>query len=140
MTELDFADWAKSQLAAAKVPAQVGKSVAALVDLFDGHTFPNQEQRDQAADLFAKLAKEEALVDMDEDVWTPVQVGFMIQVGDTVRVRANAFSGDAGLLHNGRIGRVLAKRSGDIIVRTTDDRPVLDGAHYPPSALEIKAK
>lgn len=130
--------WAESQIAAARVPVPVGRATLALLRAWGTLEFPNEAQRDQALALFGQLAKDEAVVPETEDVWKSVQVGFMLQVGDTVRVRRNAFSGDAGRLHNGRIGRVLAKRSGDIIVRTTDDRPVLDGAHYPPSALELK--
>lgn len=130
--------WAESQVAAAKVSIPVGQAIMALLRTWGELTFQNEVQQDQALKIFTRLAKDEAIVDED-DSWQPVQVGFMIQVGDTVRVRSDAFTGDAGRTHNGRIGRVVAKRSGDIIVRTTDGKsPQLDGSHYPPSSLEIK--
>jgi transcription antitermination factor NusG len=136
--ELDLS-WAEGQIAAARVPVPVGKAVIALLKTWADLNFPNEAQRDKAIDLFSSLARDEAVVEEKEAVWKPVQVGFMLKVGDTVRVRKDAFSGELGRVHNGRIGRVLAKRSGDIIVRTTDDRkPYLDGAHYPPSALELQ--
>jgi len=121
------------------VPVPVGKAVISLLKTWGELSFPNEVQQDKALKLFSSLAKAEAIVEETEGVWKPVQVGFMLQVGDTVRVRKDAFSGNAGRTHNGRIGRVLAKRSGDIIVRSTDGQlPFLDGAHYPPSALEVK--
>lgn len=131
--------WAKGQLASARVPAAVGNGVLALLRAWAELNFPNEAQQNQTLDLFATLARDEALVEEQEAVWKPVQVGFMLNVGDIVRVRKDAFKDAAGRTHNGRIGRVLAKRSGDIIVRSVDDRePYLDGAHYPASALELR--
>jgi transcription antitermination factor NusG len=136
--ELDLS-WAEGQIAAARVPVPVGKAVITLLKAWAEINFPNEAQQVQALDLFSTLARNEAVVEETEAVWKPVQVGFMLNVGDTVRVRKDAFTEEAGRTHNGRIGRVLAKRSGDIIVRTTDDRlPYLDGAHYPASALELR--
>lgn len=136
--ELDLS-WAEGQIAAARVPVPVGKATIALLKAWAELNFPNESQRDRAIEIFSSLAKNESVVEETEGVWKSVQVGFMIQVGDTVRVRKDAFTDEAGRVHNGRVGRVLAKRSGDIIIRTTDDRkPYLDGAHYPPSALELK--
>lgn len=131
--------WAEQQIAAARVPVPVGRALMALLKTWEELKFPNEVQKDQAVELFSKLARDEALVEDRDEVWQPVQVGFMLQVGDTVRVRRDAFKGPAGRTHNGRVGRVLAKRSGDIIVRSIDGgTPYLDAAHYPPSALELK--
>lgn len=136
--ELDLS-WATEQLANARVPVPVGRGVIKLLTSWADIDFPNEVQRDQALEIFSKLARDQALVEPTEEVWKPVMVGFALQVGNTVRVRSDAFSGPAGRVHNGRVGRVVAKRSGDIIVKTTDGKsPTLDGAHYPPSALEVK--
>ncbi|URP22183.1 hypothetical protein SEA_BIG4_99 [Microbacterium phage Big4] len=138
--EVDLS-WAKDQLANARVPAAVGKAVLALLRTWDGLKFPSDKQRDQALEVFSKLATDEAVFIDTEHQYAPVMVGFNVQVGNTVRVRSDAFEGDLGRLHNGRVGRVTAKRNGDIIVTTTDDRvPRLEMAHYPPSALEIRVK
>lgn len=136
--ELDLS-WAEGQLAAARVPVAVGKAVLTLLKTWADIEFPNESQRDKAVEIFSSLAKDEAVVEETDEKWAPVNVGFNVKVGNTVRVRKDAFSGAAGRAHNGRVGRVLAKRSGDIIIRTTDGKePYLDGAHYPPSALELR--
>ena len=62
---------------------------------------------------------------------------FQIVVADEVRVKWNAFDGEMGKLHNGRRGKVVSIRYGDIIVKTTDGKePVLEGFHYTPQQLE----
>lgn len=57
-------------------------------------------------------------------------------VGDEVLVREDAFSGELAPIHNGRRGRIVAIRYGDIIVNSTDDmQPSLVGTHYSPYHL-----
>jgi hypothetical protein len=66
----------------------------------------------------------------------PAQAGFLV-VADEVRVKWNAFDGDKGKIHNGRRGKIVSIRYGDIIVKTTDGKePVLEGFHYTPQQLE----
>ena len=49
----------------------------------------------------------------------------------------DAYEGDLGRVHNGRRGKVVAVRYGDVIFKSTDGKsPVLDGAHYTPYKLE----
>ena len=127
---------AKSQLEMAKVSVDVGTSVMKLLEFWK--TLPHLASNDaQIVEVFSKLAVGIALIDnQGNEIWEPGMPGF-IRVGDEVRVLANAFEGELGQLHNGRRGRVVAVRSGDIIVKTTDGKePVLDGAHYPPAKLE----
>lgn len=71
--------------------------------------------------------------------WIPVTPG-QIKPGDKVRVRLDAFSGETGETHNGRLGEVIKVVYGDVIVKSTDHRkPQLDRAHYPPQHLERPA-
>lgn len=136
--ELDLS-WAEEQIARARVPVSVGNAILTLLRVWGTLDFRSENQQNQTLDLFSQLARSEALEKEDSSKWIPVQVGFMVNVGDTVRVRRDAFTGDTGKTHNGRVGRVVAKRSGDIIVRSSDDlEPFLDGTHYPPSTLELK--
>ena len=129
--------WAQDQVAAARVPVPVGVATLALLKAWGELSFPNQAQQEQALKLFAQLARNEAVVEDDRE-WKPVQIGFMLCVGDTVRVRKDAFTDPARRGLNGRIGKVVAKRSGDIIVRSTDEKkPFLDSAHFQPTALEL---
>jgi hypothetical protein len=129
-------EMAKSQLEMAKVSVDVGTSVMKLLEFWK--TLPHLASNDaQIVDVFSKLAVGIALIDnQGNEIWEPGMPGF-IRVGDEVRVLANAFEGELGQLHNGRRGRVVAVRSGDIIVKTTDGRePALDGSHYSPYKVE----
>ncbi|UVG35144.1 hypothetical protein SEA_CECE_93 [Microbacterium phage Cece] len=140
MNEDDLAlTWAYAQIAAARVPVPVGKAVVALLKLWGTLEFTDDSQQEKALDLFSKLAVSTAVEDPEDDTqWvSAVQVGRIINIGDTVRVKHDAFPGAAGQKHNGRIGRVIGKRSGDIIVRSTDNKSPRLEAHYPPSALEL---
>ncbi len=102
-------DWIKEQLTNKKPKKVVGDAVIKLMEVVP----QNPDER-----------------------WVPAQAG-QLTVGDTVRVRFDAFTGSNGVLHNGRRGRIVGVRYGDIIVKTTDGKvPVLDGTHYPPNLLE----
>src|SRR6187402_272263 len=125
-------EWALDQLAAAKVTLPIGNTVLKLLEAFENlPALATPEQTAEALSLFEKLAKGEAVVDSTEN-WIPAQSGLMIRVGATVRIAPDAFKGSPGKVHNGRIGRVVAKRSGDIIIDSTDGKnPKLSSAHYP---------
>jgi hypothetical protein len=74
--------------------------------------------------------------DKKDEVWVPVRPGD-IRVAEKVRVRFDAFGGELGTIHNGRVGVVVGVRYGDVIIKTTDGKePVLEGAHYPPDKME----
>ena len=61
----------------------------------------------------------------------------MHKKGDVVRVKADGYPGTTGQAHNGRVGVVIAIRSGDIIVDITDElEPAIKGAHHLPEVLE----
>lgn len=81
---------------------------------------------------------EEALDTLDELDWIPAQ-RVHLRPGIAVRVKRDAFSGDLGELHNGRVGEIVSIGGGDVVIRTTDQRePELLGAHYSPWLLEMK--
>jgi len=128
--------WVRSQLESAKVSIPVGESVLALIDTWTKTEHIDNDD-DKVLELFFKLCKTTALVDtLENEIWQPAGPGF-IRVGDEVRVLADAFEGELGQIHNGRRGRVVAVRYGDIIIKTTDGKePVLDGSHYSPYKLE----
>ncbi len=71
-----------------------------------------------------------------DEIWEDARPGFL-KVGDEVRVKADAFEDELGQLHNGRRGKIVGVRYGDIIIKTIDGKePVLDGSHYSPYKLE----
>lgn len=140
MPEVDF-DWVKAQLTKSKTRQNVGDAVLKLLAMWDELDLPEAAQS-AVLEKFKSLAEYKA---QDEEGsterWFPVQIGAQVAVGDIVRVRADAFSREAGKTHNGRVGKVVAKRSGDIIVDSTDDVvPRLTGAHYPANKLEIRVE
>ena len=132
-------DWVKEQMTAAKIKQSVGTSVLRLMEVWD--TMKHSDESAKAAvEVFSKLALGHALVEpkMDSLVgrWVQATPG-QIKVADIIRVKSDVFDGELGRIHNGRIGKVVGVRYGDIIVKTIDEKtPVLDGAHYSPHMLE----
>lgn len=136
MPEVNF-EWVREQLDAAKVRVGSGKAIIKLLEEWNDMKLSSQ-MSEETLTFFAKLARGEAVLEQsEEETWIPCQPG-QITVGDEVRVLANAFSDPKlGPTHNGRRGRVVAIRYGDVIFKSTDGKePVLDGAHYSPYKLE----
>lgn len=129
-------NWVKSQLQAAKVRKPVGDATMKLVELFDSMDL-SKEFKEKTIEMFSKLSLGHVFIKENKDeVWVQAQAGNLI-VTDQVRIKADAFDGELGMMHNGRRGKVVGVRYGDIIVKTTDGKePVLEGSHYPPSKLE----
>lgn len=131
-------EWVKQQLENAKVPQAVGTAVMRLMEVWTSmnHT---DKTRSKTVEVFSELALGHAIVSDEssaEGVWIPVQPG-QIKTAEIVRVKADAYEGDVGMIHNGRVGRVVAVRYGDVIIKSTDGKePLLDGAHYSPHMLE----
>jgi transcription antitermination factor NusG len=136
-------EWVRQQLQEAKIKVGSGNAVLQLLELWEKQTKLSPSLAKEAIEVFAKLALNhallEAVVDPDE-VWVPVQPG-NIKVGEEVRVLKDAFSDEAGTIHNGRRGKVVAVRYGDIIFTSTDNKdPKLNGVHYSPYKLEKRVK
>lgn len=133
-------EWVKRQFVAAHVSQAPGTAVLRLLELWNtmNHT---EATAKETVDVFSKVALGHTLVDDDDPyTWEAVRPGF-IRVGDTVRVKSDAFDGEIGLMHNGRVGRVVAIRYGDIIVKSTDNlEPAFDGTHYSPHMLEKRVQ
>ena len=129
-------EWVAEQLTKKKTQRATGNAVIALLATWESQNLTPKQAQD-AAELFSKLAVGIPVVDQAKpnEVWIEARPG-AIKVGDEVMVKVDAFTSDAGAVHNGRRGRVVAVRYGDIIVDTTDDLdPVLKGTHYSPAHL-----
>ena len=71
----------------------------------------------ESIEIFRKFMNGHRLVpETPDEVWVQAKNG-RITVGDTVRVRSDAYSVEADSKHNGRIGRIVAIRYGDVHVR-----------------------
>ena len=135
MKKLDM-DWAKSQLEQARVSPETGISIVKLLEFWK--TLDHSSQADaKILELFSKLAQSNALINNSgNEIWEDARPGFL-RVGDEVRVKFDAFEDELGQIHNGRRGRIVGVRYGDIIIKTSDGKePVLDGSHYSPHNLE----
>ena len=72
------------------------------------------------------------------EAWREISIN-QINVGDTLRVKKDAYKTDAGYLHNGRMVQVTRIDSGDVYVKTVDNKiPEVTEARHPPYKLEIR--
>lgn len=139
MSDIDY-DWVKAQLTEGRVKRGPGDAVLELLKTWEGIELSDELSK-EAVEIFSKLALNHSLVEDDEnETWIPAQPG-QLKVADEVRVKSDAFDGKLGKTHNGRRGKIIAIRYGDIIVNSIDNKlPVLDGAHYSPYHLEKRIK
>lgn len=136
-------NWVKEQLTENKTKRVVGDTVIKLLNTWaevkttDPDPDKDQANLSQVIELFSKIALGHAIVKENKNEnWTPAQAGSLV-VADDVRVKWNAFDGEKGKIHNGRRGKIVSIRYGDIIVKTTDGKePLLEGFHYTPQQLE----
>jgi hypothetical protein len=142
MPEIDK-KWIMEQLEASKVKVGSGKAILKLLEAWGEIPELSEKMTEEVMTIFPKLALGHVLkVEEDEDdyIWIPVQPG-QINVGDVVRVKADAYTDKLGPIHNGRKGLIVAVRYGDIIVNSTDGKaPELKGVHYSPYKLEKRVR
>jgi hypothetical protein len=142
MPEIDK-NWAAEQLQLAKVKVGSGKAIMKLLEAWSEIPELNENMKNEVLSVFPVIARGHVLVQEEDEndyIWTPLQPG-QISVGDTVRVKADAYSDKLGTLHNGRRGTVVAVRYGDVIFNDTDGKkPELRGVHYSPYKLEKRIR
>lgn len=140
MSKMDM-DWAAEQIREARVRKDVGGAVMTLLQAWDDVLPLGVEQTEEALNIFKSLAQGHTLLPAESnEVWVECKPGF-VKVGDVIRIQHDAFSDAAGRYHNGRVGKVIALRSGDVVFRSTDEKePFIDGAHYSPGKLEKRVR
>lgn len=142
MPEINY-EWIREQLEAAKVKVGSGKAILKLLEAWEKLPDLSDSMRDEVLKVFPLLAKGHVLKQEDSDDnyrWIDLQPG-NITVGDIVRVKKDAFSEKLGTVHNGRHGRVIAVRYGDVIFNSEDGKkPELLGVHYSPYKLEKRIR
>jgi hypothetical protein len=140
MPEINFG-WIHQQLESSKVEINVGNSLIALLKTWEGQELTT-DQAKKVLDYFSKLALGVNVYDdtPQEEIWVPAEPGRLV-VGDEVRVLKDAFTDKVGVLHNGRRGKIVGIRYGDIIFKSTDNKtPDLNGVHYSPYKLEKRIR
>ena len=133
-------EWVRAQLQEAKVKVGAGNAVLKLLEQWETMKLSDNQTKD-TIDLFSKLALGHSIVpEKPDELWVDAQPGSIL-VGDEVRVKSDAYDGSTGAIHNGRRGKVVGVRYGDIIFKSTDDKmPVLDGTHYTPHLLQKRIR
>ena len=131
--------WVQEQFRGVRARKVVGEAVLKLLDAWEELEVA-AEDVSEVVRTFAELAQGHSLLpEESEEVWVEARQGF-VRVGDIIRIRHDAYDGESGKIHNGRIGRVVGVR-GDIIMRSTDDKhPFIDGAHYPAAKVEKRVQ
>lgn len=97
----------------------------------EGHTISN---------LFDSVIQDRIFLNdsPEESAWVPFNLG-VTTVGETVRVKDDAYSADAGLKHNGKVGTIVAVRGGRIRVQYLGRDDGVGHAHHP-DALQVLDK
>lgn len=136
MNKIDY-EWVREQLTLARSQVRVGNAVLQLLELWETMDSMEPEVASTTLQAFSDLAQGFPLVEGGDDgVWVPAIRG-QFSVGDTVRIKRDAFSGAEGKAKNGRIGRIVGVRSGRVAFRSTDEvEPLIDGVVLLPELLE----
>ena len=136
-------EWLVEQLQAAKVKVGSGKAIMKLLEAWEELPKLSANQEEEVLTIFPLLAKGFTIVEEEDEedyTWINLQPG-QITVSDVVRVKADAFEDKLGPMHNGRRGKVVAVRYGDVIFNSTDGKsPELKGVHYSPYKLEKRVR
>lgn len=133
-------DWVKAQLTAARARRGAGDAVLHLIEAWNGLDI-SSELSAEAVKLFSELALGHSLTpENPNEVWVQAQAG-QLSVGNTVRVRSDAFSASKDHLFNGRVGSIVAIRTGRIVVKSTDGiEPEIDGVNFRAEQLDLRVK
>lgn len=130
-------DWVNQQFAAAKIRVGTGKAVLKLLKTWEDIEV-SPEQAKEIFSILSRVALGHSLVETPKnELWVQGQPG-QLKVGDVVRVRHDAFDGDKGVSYNGKLGKIGAIRSGDIIFASAD--VTVNGVHFRPADLEKRVK
>jgi hypothetical protein len=129
-------EWVREQLDKGKITVGTGTAVLRLMESWN-EIDPDGDHVKEIAEVFSELVQGHVLVEETEGVWVDAVPG-QIPKGAIVRVKTDAFQGETGQIHNGRVGKVVDYRYGDVIFRSTDSGRLIDGAHYSPHALQIR--
>jgi hypothetical protein len=84
---------------------------------------------------FGNLALGHAVAAPKGERWGPVVPGYY-QIGDTVRVKLDAYDGEKGQRHNGKRGRAVAARNGLVVVVYDDASSSEEQYRHQPASLQ----
>ena len=131
----------RTDLAAAGHPSSAINTIIALLEHAKSlRIVPGSKSARTIAtiDALALLLRDPSapLPKVGDDAWEGARRGFLV-LGDTIRVKADAFEGHKGKTYNGRVGRVVAIRNGQVFLTSTDGiEPPINGDPFRIEDLE----
>jgi hypothetical protein len=130
-------EWVAEQLTHNKTIKASGDAVLKLLDTWNSLELTPKQAKD-AVMAFSKLSLGEPIYvpTVKNEIWIEARPGDIV-VGDEMLVKTNAYDNpDLAVIHNGRRGKVVAIRYGNIIIKYTDDKkPEINDAHHSPYTL-----
>lgn len=130
-------DWELDQIENSKLGDKEKQSVKKLLSALWSLNLDDSERKNVSS-AFDSLVNGRAIVVDEPETqyrWESARPGALV-VRDWVRVKSDAYKGEAGLIHNGRQGVIVAMRYGDIHVRYDDERGTSHPIKHSPHALE----
>jgi hypothetical protein len=138
-------DWAEAQLEDAGYTDRTQDSIdvreAAMLLVLQFNSIDlGAATKLEVLEMFTKLAQQQELVGRDVQSpgarWSEFQLGAEVRPGATLRVREDAYEGDAGDKHNGRVGHFVGARGGQAIVQYANSTDGT-GHRHNPDKLEV---
>lgn len=134
--------WLEEQLTKFDVPEQYRDPITRLVKMcwfFDQNFGMDKDTYKRFLDTVVSLAQGHNIAPEDPNsTWVQAKPGMLV-IRDYVRVRNDAYSGETGLMHNGKEGRITAIRYGDIHV-LYEGATGSDTVRHSPHALEKRVQ
>lgn len=122
--------WVDEQLAAVGYTGTGRTRVIDVLTVLESGEYRSSEREevikilDMAKNLFLGTAIAEPEPDILEGTWAQAERGYIVKK-DVVRVKPEAYVGEAGVRHNGKVGRVTAVKGDHVYViyegETIDD-------------------
>lgn len=123
-------EWAQEQLTEAEVPDRVSGTVMSMLETlwteWGKHEFTEKDVDDVLRHTSALCKGFSIVEDPEDEIWIEAKPGSLV-IRDIVRVKSDAYKGNAGIIHNGKEGVIVSMRYGKIRVRYNDF-----GADSPP--------
>lgn len=130
--------WVSRELGAAggQVSEPPYEAVVMLLQIMEKYEL-NDAEKDFVISSFGSLVRGHSLPRLNEEFenWKSCQAGDYM-IGDTVRVKSSGYSGEHGMWHNGKRGKIIGTRNNSVVVRY-DEESAEDARHHSPDVLEV---
>lgn len=111
--------WVSRELGFAKADNPIKEAVVGVIRSLREHDLTDEQELDVAKKLIELIQGHSIAIVEPEERWITLRPG-EYQIGDTIRVKTNAYEGDRGRNNNGKLGRVVATRNGNAVVLYND--------------------